>query len=131
MSLLATFKLNSPLITHLTGENNYVWVHYQDGRRILYSRPLVYCEGVFAAFIRVHKTALINPRFVSKWDLPGNQRDNGLVTLQGGICLPVSRRRLNSIRLQTALADQAALPTRGRLSEWVGQPSGPGTTLFM
>ncbi len=83
---------NSVSMTHLTGAGNYSWLHYSDGRKEVFSGTLSFYEQSLPEFIRIHKTALINPRFISGFELPDNKK-NGFVVLKGGIVLPISRRR--------------------------------------
>ncbi len=83
---------NSTGMTHLTGAGNYSWLHYSDGRKEVFSGTLAFYEQSLPNFIRIHKTALINPGFLDFFELPDNKK-NGFVTLKGGIVLPISRRR--------------------------------------
>lgn len=85
------------LITHLTGASNYTWVHFRNGATLLLSKSLSSFEELLPAFVRVHKTALVNPKFVDQVQSPPRTKAPGAVGIQGGIMLPVSRRRWNEV----------------------------------
>jgi CheY-like chemotaxis protein len=85
------------LITHLTGASNYTWVHFRNGATLLLSKSLSSFEELLPAFVRVHKTALVNPKFVDQIQSPPRTKAPGTVGMQGGIILPVSRRRWNEV----------------------------------
>lgn len=85
------------LITHLTGASNYTWVHFRNGATLLLSKSLSSFEELLPAFVRVHKTALVNPKFVDQIQSPPRTKAPGAVGIQGGIILPVSRRRWNEV----------------------------------
>lgn len=61
------------------------------------AKPISYLETQLTEFIRVHKTALVNPACVEKLQQPPRQRMAGSVQLEGGIILPVSRRRWREV----------------------------------
>lgn len=90
--------INQPsLITHLTGASNYTWVHFNNGTNLLLSKSLASFEGLLPSFVRVHKTALVNPRHVHAVQSPPRSKASGAVSIKGGIVLPVSRRRWNEV----------------------------------
>lgn len=81
------------LLTYLTGANNYTWVQFRDGKRVLLSKSLTYFAEQLPEFIRIHKTALINPAFVINLLPPPRPKMTGAVRMQDGTILPVGRRR--------------------------------------
>lgn len=85
------------LITHLTGASNYTWLHFRNGGTMLLSKPLSSFEALLPAFIRVHKTALVNPKYVHQIKSPARTKTPGSITMQGGAVLPISRRRWNLV----------------------------------
>ncbi|WP_229317201.1 response regulator transcription factor [Larkinella sp. C7] len=86
--------LDCPMgITYLSGANNYTWLNFANGRKTLISKPLRYFETRLDQFIRVHKTALINPQFVRDWIAPARSKMAGTVRMNCGTVLPVGRRR--------------------------------------
>jgi CheY-like chemotaxis protein len=86
--------LDCPMgITYLAGANNYTWLNFENGKKTLISKPLCYFETRLDQFIRVHKTALINPRFVRDWVAPERSKMAGTVRMNCGTVLPVGRRR--------------------------------------
>lgn len=93
--------VNQPaMIIYLQGASNYTWVHYQDGQKLLLSKPLLYFEAALPNFLRVHKTALINPRYIRDVTPPPRRKTPGCVHLINGISLPIGRRRWHPL-LQT------------------------------
>ncbi|GAB3509716.1 hypothetical protein GCM10027341_47180 [Spirosoma knui] len=84
-------------ITHLTGASNYTWLHFRNGGTMLLSKPLSSFETLLPAFIRVHKTALVNPRYVHQIKSPARTKTPGSITMQGGAVLPISRRRWSQV----------------------------------
>lgn len=81
------------ILTHLTSEANYTWLHYRNGQKHLTARTLKFYETTFPSFIRIHKNALVNPAFISRIEPPLTQNDLGLVVLRSGEELTISRRR--------------------------------------
>ena len=61
------------------------------------AKPISYLETQLTEFVRVHKTALVNPACVEKLQQPPRQRMAGSVQLEGGVILPVSRRRWREV----------------------------------
>ncbi|GAB3935491.1 response regulator transcription factor [Larkinella terrae] len=85
------------LITHLKGFSNYTWLHYCDGRKLLLAKSLGYFEKRLPGFFRIHKTAMINPHYVTDLQAPPGHKMAGSITLKGEIKLPVSRRRWHEV----------------------------------
>lgn len=81
------------LLAYFSGADNYTWVHFRNGKRQLLAKPLAYFEKQLPDFIRIHKTALINPAFVADVQPPPRSKMAGAVRLLDGTVLPVSRRR--------------------------------------
>lgn len=81
------------LLAYFVGADNYTWVYFRNGKRQLLAKPLVYFEQRLPDFIRIHKTALVNPAFVADIQPPPRPKMAATVQLQDGTVLPVSRRR--------------------------------------
>ncbi|MEZ0483921.1 LytTR family transcriptional regulator DNA-binding domain-containing protein [Fibrella aquatica] len=81
----------------MAGANNYTWLHFRNGEKKMLAKPISYLETQLTDFVRVHKTALVNPICVENLNQPPRQRMAGTVELEGGILLPVSRRRWNEV----------------------------------
>lgn len=86
----------SKAIIRLEGYGNYSWVHLStQSRPLLIALTLKWFEDQLPAFIRVHKSEMINPNFVQKIELDGPQPVE--------ICLfnehkaKVSRRRFEQV----------------------------------
>lgn len=85
------------LLAYFSGANNYTWLQFRNGERRLLAKPLTYFEERLPAFIRVHKTALINPACVLSVLHPQRAKMAGCVRMQDGTELPVSRRRWHDV----------------------------------
>jgi CheY-like chemotaxis protein len=114
-------------INYLSGASNYSWVYFRDGRKILISKPISYFEIRLPQFLRVHKTALVNPTSIDRLENPPRPKMAGKMFLFDGTVLPVSRRRWNDItallRTQEPVAPLAALPPVDF------SPQGPSTII--
>jgi DNA-binding LytR/AlgR family response regulator len=84
-------------ITHLTGASNYTWIHFWNGEKQLAARIISDFETQLPRFLRVHKTVLVNPAYVTSWQPPVTSKKPGSITLQADILLPVSRRRWTAV----------------------------------
>jgi two-component system LytT family response regulator len=74
-------------VTHLEAQSNYTAIYCTHGRRILISRTLKSCTGVFPeSFLRIHQSYLVNPQHIQTY----LRHENGL-RLDNGLQLPVSR----------------------------------------
>lgn len=85
------------LLAYFSGANNYTWLQFRNGDRRLLAKPLTYFEDRLPEFIRIHKTALINPACVASVHYPPRPKMPGTVQMQDGQVLPVSRRRWNEV----------------------------------
>lgn len=89
--------LNNKVITHLTGANNYTLLHYEDGTSELFSKTLRYFDDLLPGFIRIHKIALVNPRFIRSIRAPAKKKMSGWLITKTGQVLPISRRRFSLV----------------------------------
>ena len=80
-------------IIRCEGESNYTRFYLQDQRPMMVSHTLKDYETILVdyGFIRIHKSHLVNMRFVTRVD-----RD-GFLWLQNGDSVPVSRRRRDEV----------------------------------
>lgn len=85
------------LLAYFIGADNYAWLQFRSGERRLLTKPLVYFEERLPTFIRIHKTALINPTYVACVHQPPRPKMAGSVQLMDGTELPVSRRRWREV----------------------------------
>lgn len=97
MSVVKPAIRHPALIAYLTGANNYTWLYFRNGEKKMLAKPISYLETQLTEFVRVHKTALVNPACVEKLQQPPRQRMAGSVQLEGGVTLPVSRRRWRDV----------------------------------
>ena len=97
MSVVKPAIRHPALIAYLAGANNYTWLHFRNGEKKMLAKPISYLETQLIGFVRVHKTALVNPACVEKLQQPPRQRMAGSVQLEGGVVLPVSRRRWRDV----------------------------------
>jgi len=93
MGLIRDILEHPVLIEYMSGANNYTWLYFQDGRELLISKPLRYFEKQLPDFIRVHKTALVNPQYIQELQVPPRRRMAGAVRMSSEVVLPVGRRR--------------------------------------
>ena len=97
MSVIKPAIRHPSLIAYLSGANNYTWLHFRNGEKKMLAKPISFLETQLTDFVRVHKTALVNPACVEKIQHPPRQRMAGSVQLEGGVELPVSRRRWREV----------------------------------
>lgn len=104
------------LIAYLEGANNYTWLHFRDGEKQLLAKPISYLElqPELVDFVRIHKTILVNPICVEQLVEPPRPKMAAAVQLEGGLTLPVSRRRWVRVAtlLQTKLPPPVSLRSR-------------------
>ncbi|GAB3255822.1 hypothetical protein GCM10027347_17230 [Larkinella harenae] len=93
MSLVNKLLESPTHISFLSGASNYSWLYFIDGKKELISKPLSFFESRLSQFVRIHKTALINPRYVIDWQAPPRSKMAGSVRMRCGMVLPVGRRR--------------------------------------
>lgn len=105
MQFISQLLEHPSLLAYFSGASNYTWLQFQNGERRLLAKPLVYFEERLPGFIRVHRTALVNPACVVSIQQPPRPKMSGSVRMHDGIELPVSRRRWNDVvqLLQTTL----------------------------
>ena len=82
-------------IVRLQGECNYTYV-YTENREYIAARTLKNFEKLLGedTFIRVHKSHIVNMRFVERVDIQNNA---GEIRIEGGRHLEVARRRLKNV----------------------------------
>ncbi|MBD2756336.1 LytTR family transcriptional regulator DNA-binding domain-containing protein [Spirosoma validum] len=85
------------LLAYFIGADNYAWLQFRSGERRLLAKPLLYFEERLPTFIRIHKTALINPTCIISVHQPPRPKMAGSVRLVDGTELPVSRRRWKEV----------------------------------
>lgn len=93
MNLLSDYLCYPSLISHLTGADNYTWLSFRNGKKVLLSKPICYFEKRLSSFIRIHKTAIVNPAYIQDLQCPPRRKMAGAVHMQSGTVLPVGRRR--------------------------------------
>lgn len=77
-------------IVMLKGEGNYTLFHLQDGKTRMYAHCIHSYEDILQAkgFLRVHKSFMVNPKFVLNYDNDENQ-----LIMENNLIANVSRRR--------------------------------------
>jgi len=79
-------------IVLIEGRGNYTLFYCRDGTQMLTSKSLSFYMPLFPAdFLRVHKSYVVNARFIQS-------NDRRLIYLIDGRCIPVSRRRQREVR---------------------------------
>lgn len=102
---------HSAQLTYLTGANNYTWLQYKNGERVLLSKSLTYFADQLPEFVRIHKTALVNPSYVAELQAPPRPKMAGAVRMQDGTVLPVGRRRWQQVAKVLQKREPAGAPT--------------------
>ncbi|GAB4040415.1 LytR/AlgR family response regulator transcription factor [Spirosoma jeollabukense] len=83
----------------LQASGNYSWLHWKDGQRLLMPRTLKYYVPQLPGewFVRAHRNCIINVHYINRMVLTHLDK-GGMIYLQSGDILPVSRRRWVAIR---------------------------------
>ncbi|MFY7910797.1 MAG: LytR/AlgR family response regulator transcription factor [Emticicia sp.] len=83
-------------ITYLEADINYTIFHLKNGKKMVSSFTLKkYANDKHLSnFIRVHKSYLLNPNFISEIHKKGK---SATITLKNGTALKVARRRLKLV----------------------------------
>ena len=78
-------------IIRCESDNNYTRFCLRDGRKLIATSPLKYYERLLPEhlFFRIHKSHMIQRKYVRRVD----KGEGGLVEVEGGDKLPISRRR--------------------------------------
>lgn len=81
-------------IMYCEGENNYTRFAFSTHKPMIISKTLGEYEEILGThhFIRIHKSYLVNKKYVSKID------KEGLVLMSDGKSLPISRRRKDAVK---------------------------------
>lgn len=80
--------LNVQDITHCTSDSNYTAIYLKDQGKLVVSKTIKEVEALLNKyhFIRIHRSHIINPNFVTKYI----KKDGGYVLMQNNERLPVS-----------------------------------------
>lgn len=87
-------EYNTSEIMFLSGEVNYSEIYLINGRKMLSSTTLLRHEEKFDSFIRVSKKYLVNPDYVSGYELQGKFME---IKMQNGDHMKVARRRVKTV----------------------------------
>lgn len=112
MSLIVNALRHPILISYLSGANNYSFIHFRNGEQLMISKSLRFLEKKLPYFIRVHKTALINPDCLKEVHTPPHAKTSGAVVLEGGTTLPVSRRQWGVLTQKIQTSETVVQPER-------------------
>lgn len=97
-------RLSTAQITHLQGAGDYVEIHTEAGRPLLHSGSLAALEDSLpATFLRVHRSFIVNTAFVRS--LARDPSGTGVLTLNSGAQIPVSRRIMPTVRSALSAVD--------------------------
>lgn len=100
-------------IVWLEGEANYTRVHYHDETSSIVTQPLQWFEQ-HLNFIRVHRSAIINPFYVQEF--VHKKGRSGWVRLTNGTVITVSRIRLE-LTAARLVATEMPKPTPPRIDQ--------------
>ena len=87
-------------ISYVEGNGNYSWFYFTNQAKFLSATTLKWVEAQLPGFIRVHKSALINPTQVVSMTRTGPR--SFCLRMSNGVELLVSRRRTEFVRHQLA-----------------------------
>ncbi|MCD8539989.1 MAG: LytTR family transcriptional regulator [Leadbetterella sp.] len=87
-------EYNTSEIMFLSGDVNYSEIYLINGQKMLSSTTLLRHEQKFNSFIRVSKKYLVNPDFVSGYELQGKFME---IKMQNGDHMKVARRRVKTV----------------------------------
>ncbi|GAB4039467.1 LytR/AlgR family response regulator transcription factor [Spirosoma gilvum] len=88
--------IDPKFIVWFQGSGNYTFVYFADGNHMLSCCTLLFFEQQLPDFIRVHKSALINPLFITS--LKGFRFFNPSIELKNGVVITISRRRFSKVK---------------------------------
>ncbi|MDB5242845.1 MAG: hypothetical protein JWP57_3470 [Spirosoma sp.] len=128
MQFISQILEHPSLIAYFSGASNYTWLQFQNGERRLLSKSLTYFEEQLPGFVRIHKTALVNPTCVVGMEAPPRPKMAGMVRMHDGTELPVSRRRWEDVaRLLQARLDVSDVSVNEPLTavQPVSHPDSP------
>lgn len=85
------YILNIGDIIHIESTRNYSTVYLEEGKKIVFSKPIKEFEELLAgkSFHRIHKSHIININKVSSY----NKSEGGILMMKDGSCVPVSTRK--------------------------------------
>ncbi|AQG79999.1 LytTR family DNA-binding domain-containing protein [Spirosoma montaniterrae] len=86
------------LIVWIQGDENYVRMHLINGRYHTLTRTLKWFDIQLPQFVRLHKSTLVNPAYVTHLNWAGSR--NVKAVLRTGVVLRISRRRIRSVATQ-------------------------------
>lgn len=105
MTLFKVPALKEPIalesIIWIEGAINYSIIHRIDARPHVVAETLKWFEQQLTGLIRVHKSALVNPIYVSLF--AHEKANNAHIMLNNGVALPVSRRRITNVARRLSL----------------------------
>ncbi len=87
-------EYNTSEIMFLSGDINYSEIYLMNGQKMLSSTTLLRHEEKFDNFIRVSKKYLVNPDFVSGYELQGKCME---IKMRNGDHMKVARRRVKTV----------------------------------
>lgn len=87
-------EYNTAEIMFFSGDINYSEIYMNNGEKRLSSTTLLRHEKKFNNFIRVNKKYLVNPDYVSGYQLEGKFMQ---ITMRNGDHMKVSRRRVKAV----------------------------------
>ncbi|GAB2546155.1 LytTR family DNA-binding domain-containing protein [Spirosoma aerophilum] len=91
----ALFSLHKPSIVWLEGDGNYSRIHLADGRYESLPYTLKILEEKLPAFVRIHKSSLVNPIYIQEIRNWGQK--SYYLKLTSGQVLVVSSKRVSEL----------------------------------
>jgi DNA-binding LytR/AlgR family response regulator len=106
MTTLNVAGLENPIaiesITWIQGDRNYARIYFSNRPTYLVTQTLKWFDEQLPSFVRIHKSALINPLYVIGFEQEISRAAQ--VLLRTGHRLPVSRRRIDAVRTELGIS---------------------------
>ncbi|WP_375446444.1 LytR/AlgR family response regulator transcription factor [uncultured Fibrella sp.] len=84
-------------VLYLIGESNYSYVHLADGDVILSCRNLKWFADQWPTFVRLHKGALINVKYIQRYERSDVANRANYIVMSDDAYLPIARRRVPEV----------------------------------
>lgn len=105
MSTIKVIGLKEPLpinsIIWIEGDGNYARIHLADNKTYLAADTLKKFEVRLASFVRIHKSGLINPRYIRRFEQ--SKAKEAYVEMSSGQLFQLAQRRIASVRSQLGM----------------------------
>lgn len=110
MTTLKVAGLDKPIVNSsivwIEGDGNYARLHFTDSHSYLASQTLKGFEAKLPAFVRVHKSVLINPKHIVRFEQ--TKAKQAWIVMSTGQHIEIAHRRINQVRHTLGMASFSA-----------------------